>query len=430
MGKKLIWPVLTVLSFLLGTTLSNIYDDKIASQPQLFGTNSSSKVFDAETDTHKITSKEKPKTSLVGKAFNISEVSRKLAKIKNYSSLNYVDLETMADIYNVLKDIPHDQIISIIDELPKDEGNQVAMYAIKYLVGKYAEEDPTGILDYMQTSQISTPHKVAAISTIYATWAKADPEAAFQGFLDDNVSYRNDFLKNATLVELLGVIATQDLDLAVNKLIFLYENDRPINMAIAGVTTNFSESYQFEDLINKLTPLNDESLINDSVVMWASKEPEQASLWLAGYQNDNATGELANNLYTQWARSDFKKAADWYLGQSTDSKQQAINTIIDRTYFTNPQETLDWLTKQPNIDLDVSLSNLLKHSAFSNPNFANDNMGLISNENAKHKVALSIYNSYKHQNKKLAETYLKNSPYREQIEKKLEMINKYRNTLN
>jgi len=91
----------------------------------------------------------------------------------------------------------------------------------------------------------------------------------------------------------------------------------------------------------------------------------------------------------------------------------------------DPNEALNWLEQQTTFDTQTSTVKLLSSSTFSNPNFAVENLELLSNDKDKTNVSLDIYQALERSSTNKAADFLASSPYKNEIEIKLERIGNY-----
>jgi len=362
-------------------------------------------------------------------SFNLVNVVQKISELNSDSSMFVTDIEKMSEVYQLLKMVPLEKTFELLDSLSISESDSTSMLAMGYLLGKYAEQDPQGALAYLSQGQLSEIAKVAGKTAIYGSWAKYDPDNAFDSYLEDSESLDNNMFVNTSIIPLLGAVAESNLDAAIEKLAVIKNKGLSTSMAVAGISASFTESYQYEQLINKMSSLKDNRLVKEAAYMWAAKKPAQAAQWLATYQDDEQKAELEHSVLSVWARTEFEQAANWYLANnaSVEDRQQAVSNILKNTGFgVNPQKVLDWINNQPDIDNVQAVSTLLTNTSYSNPQFAELHIELLSDEKTKNRLAHSIYMSYKRQNTQKANDYLENSPYKLAISQKINRMEELR----
>lgn len=427
----LLWPISLVLAYQSGLYFARLPLNNVQSNPQVeidseSNTNLPKPLTD---DSHAAELSDKnPKLSKENHRLTVIEVVDQYKQLQGSGSLFSNNLAQMAELYQLFNNVPDDEILDLLEAMPIDESNKNFMTAYGYLLGRYAKSSGEDALLFLRSSELNKMSQASFQSYVYSAWAEVDSEVAFEHFINSPDSQKGRF-KSMVLMGMLNVIAEQDLDLAIDKLTILNERGQETSMAVMGLSANFTESYQYQDLMTKLSSLGDDRLIRDTVTMWGSKQPSEAAQWLNDTANIDNKPQLAERVLSSWAMTDFEQAADWYVSSNFEQKekQQLITKIIRDTHYRQDPTTLEgWVNKQDDIDKNLAVSGLIVNSAYQAPDYAEENIEKIVDEKEKIRVAHSIYTSYLRQNKHKAEQYRENSPYKDEIDKQIEQMKSYR----
>lgn len=339
-----------------------------------------------------------------------------VAKLKSFSlNPNTFDLSTLAETYLLIKDLDEEQILATLSEFGNDLSDPKNRMSLMLLMNKYGEVNPENAIDYANNNIAKKQTKKMTIETIISSWAKQDPNAAYNWYQRNEKSDLNE--QSFALVSIFKSFANINLNGAIDKIYALKNKSKDTNMALIGITASLQSTEDFQTMLTRSDEFENKGIKNQIIGSWAAKDPQEASQWLDSIDDNKEKIILQAKVFSTWIHSDPQEAADWYLNQANEDKSQKYaNKIVSSWGRNNPEDALYWLNQQPSINNDKTIATLIASSAYNNPDFAISNIELLSNTKDKKNVSWSIYRSLKYKDKEKAAEFLASSPYKEEIQ--------------
>jgi len=429
-GIIVFWIISLVCAFFLGQqydkkpTQSEPEIDSHINQPIIKNEIKEPNSFASKIETSKIiTINDKEFSQVDDVPLMIDIVSTLKSKFGN-NPMAY-DIVAIATSYDLIKELNEDEILEALSLLDADANPAMISMPLNLLLSRYAEINPESSMRYIENSVSNTQKKNMAMFTIISTWAKNSPLEAYDWYEKSTRNNSNSSKINSfTLPTIFTSLAQNNLPDAIDKLSDLTGQANKARMAVLGITNTLSEPEDFINLIERTGLLEDNQIITSIVNHWAMKDPQETIQWLETNENIENKDELERNILTTWMSSKPKQAADWYVANADDTnKQQYANNVVENWAYRNPQAALSWINEQSEIDAEQSIVKLLNVSAYSDVNFVLENFDKISSDKEKESLSVTIYSSLRRQSKTKAEEFLAASPYKQTLEKTIQRMN-------
>lgn len=326
-----------------------------------------------------------------------------------------LDLASISKSYALVSEFSELEVSNALSEM-KGNLNHVrnAMY-LNLLISRYAELNPYGAIDFIENNVSSPRNKKLSLNSAIRTWAKHDPTSAYY-WVVDNKNNENDFMSSYKYVALFSGLAKQDVNDAYSKLNEIANKGKDTDMAAMGLANVLEDSESFSVFYENSKFLDSKNVMNSAIATWINKDPLVATEWLDSIDEGEDKRKMQDAALNNWINSEPRKAVDWYMSHGNgDERQSYANKVVTSWGRTDPKQTLEWINQQPNIDKEIVTTKLLQSSVYSNIQFAIDNTKLLSSEKSKKSISSTIYLNLKRSNKKKAERFLNDSPYKEYL---------------
>ncbi len=380
------------------------------------------------TDTTQYTMAQKTNRTVTNKPPVVSDVLEALKSLLGNSALSS-DMAAIAESYNLVKTLTEQQLLDALTQLKGDLNNPDSFMPLMVILSQYAQKKPQRSIDFVQDNMVSPRSKMIAMSSIISTWAKSDSLAAYDWYKTAKQSDDSSGLLGTNAMQLSQIfqgLAKRDINDAIEKLADLSEDRRSLSMAVSGLTGELNDKAEFADFIAKTSEFDDKSARDGAIRSWAMKNPQEMTQWLDTIDNSPDKTALQEKALSGWMMADPKNAADWYINTAQEQdKQVHADKIVSQWSQSNPEATLQWIGQQAGIDAQKSTQKLLSSSAFFQPEFVTNNLELLTNVKDKVDISVSLYMAYERSNKKKAAEFLKQSPYKEALDKRVESLKSY-----
>jgi basic membrane lipoprotein Med (substrate-binding protein (PBP1-ABC) superfamily) len=135
---------------------------------------------------------------------------------------------------------------------------------------------------------------------------------------------------------------------------------------------------------------------------------------------------LLRHALNRWAESSPLQASDWYIKQFSEQQQpKAISQAATSFAARDPQAALDWVDSLNRSDTDFAIEELLHRASYENPEFVIAHLDRVNEEQRKVSVLQSAIYSIHQQDPVKAKGIIDASPYKEKLEEYLNRINDY-----
>lgn len=243
-------------------------------------------------------------------------------------------------------------------------------------LGLWASIDPFAALDYALNIESRRTSAIAA-NTVLANWAKRDPQAAFEWYMQNRANYPEKL--DNTVGDLFTWLADANLESALARLkelpsdslrskalkaiindyvakgeasrleyFFISQQDASALSMLAAAQIDSIALYKPEAAAAWIATLTDPNIrvkaINTLIDKWGFDNPAKAAQWVAGLPQDEYWSEFASRMTRIWARDFPDNAATWLLSLSPPSPQldTAIQTLVSIVMKANPAAAMAW----------------------------------------------------------------------------------------
>lgn len=322
--------------------------------------------------------------------------------------------------YNAVLNLNLSEVERLLLQMTETEVSPAQNQGVVALLSRYAELAPLDALQFIDRHITNSMVRLSGTLSVIATWAQNEPFEALQWYHNSaSVSEAMSPQERSMLLPtIFQSLAHYDINAAMTELARLDANQRQLSMAVGGMANVLDSSEQFESVYQFLSD-NDMTEASHALFWrWAASESEGLSRWFENYHGDDRN-VLAQSIYRAKYVNDFRQAADWYVSHvDREQLDEAIAHIVRSGNFMHPPgDILDWLKEQKHPNEQKYVVSLLKNAAFSDTDFAIQNISLVKSDEARKELSYSIYSALEHNNPELAQTFKNNSPFKREIEK-------------
>ncbi|NVK54531.1 MAG: hypothetical protein HWE26_02860 [Alteromonadaceae bacterium] len=305
------------------------------------------------------------------------------------------------------------------------------MQIVRLYLSRLAELAPMQAMDYVTQQFEDRRNKKMAASTVLAVWADKEPQAALDWYINQPSDTHSDDLGNLVLLGLFANVARQDLNQALNTLTTSLDSDdyKAIDMAIRGTASALNSTEDFELLLERVQAMDNDKALEIVIANWVNKDPYTALAKMETLGDDTRSKELERNVFRSWMYRDPDTAVETYMQSAPPGERQGRAKMVARTLsMDNPQKALDWLQKQPDINTEGLFSEVLHNASFRNPQFAEDNLHLVTDPDKLKSLTADIYRTYGRYSQTKADAFLARQPakLREQVLEDIKLVEEYR----
>jgi hypothetical protein len=361
----------------------------------------------------------------------VTNITKTLGDIKSMLG-NGMNIAGIAKAYIMISDFNQQYLEKALAQLENTANQPNNASLLSLLLIKYAEQNPQESMDYINSNITSQQSKSAATTSVIRVWSNNDPLSAYDWFLNQQKHQDKKgslpFSQRA-LHTIFSGLTKQDFHGAIDKLIDISSDSGNGFMAVYGMTDVLTKKDEFAELMNRTSELADIRLKNNVVQSWVKRDPQEAIEWVDSVDDIEGKAKLQKEVFSGWMATEPSEAANWYLSSAApEEKQLYADKIIDewgRFNTGTPEDALDWLSQQTEIDLEKSTTTLLKSLVYSNTDFAINNLNLLSSDKEKLDVSIRIHMTLERKNKKKAAEFVEQSTIKEALQKKIEEYKKY-----
>ncbi len=411
-STTILWIISLILAFATGflinptkpVPLSDTQDiDSIPLKKEMVGSSNESA---EKTDSRSVATKNNSKRKI--------DVASTLKELLENSQM-FIDLASIAESYSLVSSLSENEVIEALDQLKYGLTRTDGIPPFSILMSRYAELDAYKALSYLDNNVTSAQTKKTLTMSIISVWSKADPSSAYEWVLEtNNNEQQNGLMSGFNYYPVFSGLAKQNIDDAYSKLSDLEANGQNVSMAVAGIAGTLESKEEFISFYQKSQEAESSKVGRSIVSSWASKKPREVAEWLASTEESNEKDDLQKSVLSIWMNTEPNDAADWYLASSNEKNRQAhVDNIVQRWSYRSPSSALSWAQQQSNIDVPKTTKKILDNSVVSSTKFAMENLYLLDNEKDRKELSGQIYLVLKRNNKKEADSFLNNSPFRE-----------------
>jgi hypothetical protein len=171
-----------------------------------------------------------------------------------------------------------------------------------------------------------------------------------------------------------------------------------------------------------------DSSIGQSSILnaWLRANPEGTLDWFSELPESTNKDKTEEVIFRSYINVDASDAADWYLSRAElDGLQSRAEKIIDHWSFSNPKDTLKWVSRQTDNDVEQATKKLLLNATHTNPSFVINNLHLLASNGDKADASAKIFTALKRESSTKAQMFFEASPYQKEILKFETKMRKY-----
>ena len=328
-------------------------------------------------------------------------------------------MASIAKAYAIVSQLNLEQTLAALSQLEyadSPESLQIKMLFINRL----AELSPLQAVDYVNLNVTGSMQKDGAMAAVIATWADSDPHAALQWYLSQPEATRQQAVGRFALGGLFSSLARQDLDAAISSIETDFDaNDfEAIDYAVSSTARSLQNTEDFEYLLNRVQAMDNDSALQAVFSSWLTKDPDEALARLDLISDPKQRQAIEERAFRNWMVRKPAEAADRFMQRAApDQRQSRAKVVVESMSFNQPEQALSWLNRQTDIDTQPLTSELISRSAYRNPQFADQNLHRITNQDNLTVLTSRIYQSYGRYSQAKADEFLsRQSPaVREQV---------------
>ena len=357
-----------------------------------------------------------------GNRDSVNVVLADLKSLLGHSGMMSMDMAAFAESYLLVKNLNEEELVEALSQLQGNINSPTNIMPLMLIIGQYAEVNPESAMAFYENNITSPQSKAMALSGIYSSWSKTDPEGAYEWFQKKRNNDNSDGLMDKSSLGLIYIfqgLAKKDLSSTIEKFKDLNNSRLSTQMATSGIASSLREKDDFIEVVNKTSSMEDKSLRNMAIQNWVMKNPNEATNWIDSLKDEKEKKILNKQVLSSWMDNDPQNAATWYISKADEKdKQSAVDNIIQHWSFRNPKATMEWIKNQEGIDSKESIKNLFNSALYINPEYVADNLGEITDKKIKKELSQKVYTQLQTQNREKAKEFLENSPFRGDLGKK------------
>nr|WP_136249941.1 hypothetical protein [Ningiella ruwaisensis] len=337
-----------------------------------------------------------------------------------------LNLKQLSEIYALISQMSVSEIEDVIRLIPKEGSSQQNFQPVMIFFAQLAEHDPMHAMSMLKSTLKDPQLEMMGRSSVMQVWAKKDPLAAFEFVLNEDPRQSHAMFRNmgVELTPIFSHLAKQDIQLTLEKLRELEDANGNVSAAITGAINGANDTAQITGFIEEMEQFDDPYAYDFAVTAWVQKSPVDAAQWLDTAYNGEQSLNYKRQALAVWGMSDFDAATQWYMQSASPAElSQRINDVASHLSYVSPQQTLDWVERQTNVDTQEAITRILNTSAYQNTDFARQHLHKVQSENEQINIAMNIYYALGGNNSEQAKGFLDTYQYREALLLKLDEIN-------
>jgi len=339
-------------------------------------------------------------------------------------------MASIAKAYAIVSQLNLEQTLAALSQL--EYGDSPESLQINMLfINRLAELSPLQAVDYVNLNVTGSMQKDGAMAAVIATWADSDPHAALQWYLSQPEDTRQQAMGRFALGGLFSSLARQDLDAAISSIETDFDaNDfEAIDYAVSSTARSLQNTEDFEYLLDRVQAMDNDSALQAVFSSWLTKDPDEALARLDLISDPKQRQAIEERAFRNWMVRKPAEAADRFMQRAApDQRQSRAKVVVESMSFNQPEQALSWLNRQTDIDTQPLTSELISRSAYRNPQFADQNLHRITNQDNLTVLTSRIYQSYGRYSQAKADEFLsRQSPaVREQVLTRLKRVEEIR----
>lgn len=309
----------------------------------------------------------------------------------------------------------------------QDKNDRAYLNSIAMLITAYAELSPTSALDFILENITVQPLQTQSVYQVLKLWAKSEPQAVLNWHHQQSEINEQAFDKALNIA--LSELARENIYLVIDEIANIAEKAETaqITSLLTDISYSVSQNTDFISLMEHGRLYDNKDIDWPILSNWLKHSEQGVQDWFANLDESELKQNMRDTIYNVWQPRELAKAADWLVSTSNPTSLNGdVEKIISHWAHQNPSGALDWINLQTQIDTDFATQKLLSSAAFSNPEFAINNIELVLKEKNKVDVLWMVYTAYEKQSAAKAEDFLMSSPYREALQKQIARMKKYK----
>lgn len=339
-------------------------------------------------------------------------------------------MASIAKAYAIVSQLNLEQTLAALNQMENTDSPENLQIPMLF-INRLAELSPLQALDYVNLNVTGSMQKDGAMAAVIATWADADPHAALQWYLSQPEDTRQQAMGRFALAGLFSSLARQDLDAAISSIEsdFDASDFEAIQYAISSTARSLQKTEEFEYLLERVQGMDNDSAMQAVFSNWLTKEPDEALARLDLISDPKQRQAIEENAFRSWMVRNPQEAAERYMQRAApDQRQSRAKVVVEAMSFNQPEQALSWLNRQTDIDTQPLTSELISRSAYRNPQFADQNLHKITNQDDLTRLTSRIYQSYSRYSQAKADEFLSRQlpAVREQVLTRLKRVEEIR----
>ena len=339
-------------------------------------------------------------------------------------------MASIAKAYAIVSQLNLEQTLAALNQMENTDSPESLQITMLF-INRLAELSPLQAVDYVNLNVTGSMQKDGAMAAVIATWADSDPHAALQWYLSQPEDTRQQAMGRFALGGLFSSLARQDLDAAISSIETDFDaNDfEAIQYAIGSTARSLQKTEDFEYLLERVQAMDNDSALQAVFSSWLAKEPDEALARLDLISDPEQKQVIEERAFRSWMVREPEEAAERFMQRAApDQRQSRAKVVVEAMSFNQPEQALSWLNRQTDIDTQPLTSELISRSAYRNPQFADQNLHKITNQDDLTRLTSRVYQSYSRYSQAKADEFLsRQSPaIREQVLTRLKRVEEIR----
>lgn len=324
---------------------------------------------------------------------------------------------TMFRALGPLMTLPASEIRAALAEVSATvtDPQQRAMFQ-SLLLSRWAEEDPKAALEYAEKLVSGGgPIEAQALMGVVSTWAKHEPDAAWNWYLKRRNSGEAPLGGNgfdASLIAIFGATAANDLDSALAK-VSLLDDDNSRNMALMGIAFTAMDGEKRMEILERsksIDPETGQSLRENVLSQWAQTEPDAVMDWLRSQSAEERAALTDRSAYALIGNNPEKAAAFLMEDATDDNLARRYSAIVGGWANRDPIAAGEWLNRQPKSPAqDQARMNFANQVVRMDPEAAMEWAKSITTEGTRQNSIRNVYQQWHRRDADAANAALGNS---------------------
>lgn len=285
-------------------------------------------------------------------------------------------------------------VAEMLGELEQAEWSRSTEVKLLKVVRDWGIKHPEDALEYALSIERRGTRN-SAIGGVLGSWAKDDPDAAYEWFKSESAS--DPYYLEGQTRSLFNSLASKNVSEALSKVWGLpSENMKRMALGtVAGRMISLGRERDVLSLYNTLDSAADKKLVFDVVLQSMGRyEPVYLGRWVSSMEDKRARSKGLDVLMSVWANDHPRSAAEWVSSELSADADRArqIAKVTGAWVKESPSEAADWLLGMfpPSSQTDPAVGAFARAVMSESPGYAGTWSFAVTNPDQRWKLMEEI----------------------------------------